>query len=516
MKKKIVVVGAGSAGWITLSYLISTLPDFEYTIIFDSDTDVIGVGESTTPTIKKVASTVGVDEIEWLRESKGTIKYGVMFENWNNDNKSWFHNFDDIIPGNSYFDVPSDIPKNSHTKPDSVDLSLALYKKTGLTNKEYNQIHGPQQDMYDENISPFTLDLKSNISEWPGYSYHINAQLFGHSLKSAIDKKNHSYTIINDRVDTFIQDEEGNVTSLITKLGSKIDCDFVFDCSGFARTIIGKLSTFMKYDDMICNSAIAGIAKIDHHDLCTTAVAKPYGWIWETPTFERMGSGYVYCDKFISHEQAEIDFKNHWKDKGLEINIVKRFSFQSGRMKDICVNNVISNGLCQSFIEPLEATSVMLTCATVIRFVETYKKHNQIWSTSTSKSFSKLMSVFLEHTKYFVKFHYLIAKRSDTDFWKYWNKISVDIDAVTDYNSYIKKFLKNRKLAEPGETVFNQRNLVSMLIGLEQQCTLNFDITDEQLERFKFVSELNRINYRDLIKHNLKQDDFLRIIHNLD
>lgn len=511
MKKHIVVVGAGSAGWITLSYLISTLPEFDYTIVFDSDIDVIGVGESTTPTIKHVAETVGVNEIDWLRDSKGSIKYGIVFENWNGDNKSWFHSFEDLIPGNLFFDPPSDISKNIHSRPNSVDLSLELYKTRGLTNKEYNDIHGPQQDMAELGISPFSKELKSTISQWPGYAYHINAQLFGHSLKNAIDQKNHKYTVINDRIDDFIQDDNGNVVELITKGNDRIKCDFVFDCTGFSRNIIGKLSTFVEYDDMICNSAIAGITSIHDHPLYTKASAQPYGWIWETPTFGRMGSGYVYCDKYISHEQAENDFKEHWKSQGKEIEIMRKFSFKSGRMKDICVNNVIANGLGQSFIEPLEATSIMITCATVIKFVEIYKKHNSLWTKSVSRSYSKFMDLFLEHTKNFVKYHYTLTKRSDTEFWKYWSHLNVDNTEVRQYNNYIERYLKN-SFSKKGETVFNQFNLVSMLIGLEQPCTIKTDVTEHQLNRFRFVSRLNRLNYQHLIKDNLNHNDFLNLI----
>jgi tryptophan halogenase len=509
MKKHIVIVGAGSAGWITLSYLISTLPEFEYTIIYDSDIDAIGIGESTTPTIKHVAETVGVNEIDWLKDSKATIKYGIVFDNWNGDNKSWFHSFEDLIPGNLFFDPPSDISKNCHSKPDSVELSLELYKKLGLTNKEYNDIHGPQHDMAELGVSPFSKSLRPTIGQWPGYAYHINAQLFGQSLKNSIDQKNRKYNIINDQVIDFIQDTDGNVVELITKSNETIKCDFVFDCTGFSRNIIGKLSTFVEYEDMICNSAIAGTVEITDHPLYTKASAQPYGWIWETPTYGRMGSGYVYSDKFISHEQAELDFKSYWKEQGKDVNIVRKFKFKSGRMKDICVNNVISNGLGQSFIEPLEATSIMITCATVIKFVESYNRHNQKWNRRISCAFSKFMDIFLEHTKHFVKYHYTLTKRSDTDFWKYWNQESIDNDSIRRYNEYIQKHLSTSTFLNKGETIINQFNLTSMLIGMEHPCLFDTTVTYEQLNRFRFVSRLNRLNYQNLIKDNLSHNDFL-------
>ena len=98
---KICVVGGGSAGWITLSYLVATI-DAEITIVHSDEVDPIGVGESTTPTIKHVADTVGVDEKEWMKDAKATFKYGVEFHDWVKPGSRWLHSFDDMIPHQSF------------------------------------------------------------------------------------------------------------------------------------------------------------------------------------------------------------------------------------------------------------------------------------------------------------------------------------------------------------------------------------------------------------------------------
>ena len=514
MKKKIVVVGAGSAGWITLAYLMSTLSDHEFTIIYDTDVDAIGVGETTTPGVRLVAQTVGVDEFDWIRSSQGCIKYGVRFDNWNLDNTSWFHNFDDLIPGHTYFDPPSDISKNNHYKKfDSVSLNLSLYKNGEINHKDYNRNHGPQQDLLDLHLSPFDKDYKSNISQWPGYSYQINAFKFGHALKSAIDSRNQPYRIINSKVENFEQDQNGFITSLITKSGEIINCDLVFDCSGFTRSIIGKLTDFIEYDDMICNRAIVGIAEINHHELCTKAVAQPHGWIWETPTYRNMGSGYVYSDKFSSDEDAEQVFLNYWKEKNIDIKIMRKIKFTSGRMRDICVKNVISNGLSQNFIEPLEATSIMLTCNTIIKFVKHYKKNNCSWSNLNARAFSSYIDNFLKHTKKFVLYHYTLSKRRDTDFWKYWGNLCDTENHINEYNRYIEQYLKTGRMAEKGDTIINQFNLASMLIGLNVPCYIDFNFTKKEIDRFKFVNQLNKLNYLNLVEDNIPNEEFLKKIH---
>ena len=94
---KIVIVGGGSAGWITASYLASTV-EADVTIIHTDLIETIGVGESTTPTIQHIAKKVGIDEPEWMKQCEATFKYGVEFNDWNRIGSRWFHTFDDIYP----------------------------------------------------------------------------------------------------------------------------------------------------------------------------------------------------------------------------------------------------------------------------------------------------------------------------------------------------------------------------------------------------------------------------------
>ena len=88
------------------------------------------------------------------------------------------------------------------------------------------------------------------------------------------------------------------------------------DCSGFKRLLIDKLTSFNKYERLINNAAIWGTVEHQSYKPCTVAAAQDYGWIWETPTWGRIGTGFVYCDDFLSVEDAENHMKKHWKSKG--------------------------------------------------------------------------------------------------------------------------------------------------------------------------------------------------------
>ena len=159
---KIAIIGGGSAGWITLSYLAATI-DCELTIIHSNEIDPIGVGESTTPTIKHVADTVGVDEKQWMKDSQATFKYGVEFLNFNNIGSRWVHTFDDMLPHQTFHRPITENGKDLYKKElTSVDYFLKAFGKDVT---HYNNTHGPQEYLIENEISPYSKSGKSNISD---------------------------------------------------------------------------------------------------------------------------------------------------------------------------------------------------------------------------------------------------------------------------------------------------------------------------------------------------------------
>ena len=99
--KKIIVVGGGTAGWITLAYLAATV-DAELIIVHSDEVNIIGVGESTTPIVKNVADTIGLDDRTWMRDGRATFKYGIDFNDFNTIGKRWRHLYDDLLPAQIY------------------------------------------------------------------------------------------------------------------------------------------------------------------------------------------------------------------------------------------------------------------------------------------------------------------------------------------------------------------------------------------------------------------------------
>lgn len=500
---KIAVVGGGSAGWITAAYLSKTV-DAEVTIIHTDTVETIGVGESTTPTIQHIAKKVGIDEADWMRKSNATFKYGVEFNDWNTIGSRWFHTFDDLYPFDIMHSPLQDLGKyNAKISKTSVDYFLAMNKGGGDV-ADYNNLHGPMETLLQRNLSPYDHAGRNTIANYPGYSFHVNAQKFGFAMKDAIGPD--AVTEINQEI-TKVNYNEHGVESLILQDGRTITADVYFDCTGFKKLLIGELTEWISYKDKIPNDrAIGGTAHLNEpYKACTQAFAQHCGWIWKIPTTDRIGSGIVYSSDYTSDDEAEETIVNFYKARGADYTPIRYIKFDAGRCKEVAVNNVIANGLSQSFIEPLEATSLMITCSTVRGFEELYNKH-KMWNSSKAKVLSKFMHKIIDHNKRFVYYHYTLSERNDTQYWK---DIAQGHKAVQEVSDYADSF-KTDRWCEQGETKFNRFNLISMLLGYKKTYANELmDLTVEDAEDYVFFKKMSKDFYTHLIRNNLTVNEYI-------
>jgi len=507
MKKKIIIVGGGTAGWISLAYLAATT-DAELVIIHSDEVDSLGVGESTTPTVKHVAEACGIDEAIWMKDGKATFKYGIEFLNFNKPGSRWLHTFDDLLPGQSFHTPTTEFGKSTFKKEISSVEYFLTKRAQGVAGHDtdwFNDSQGGCEFLLKNKLSPYTQQGNANFSKFPGYSYHINAMEFGNSLKNHTPKER--YTEIRAHVEGVEYDENG-VKNIVLKDGTKMSADLYIDCTGFRRLLIGEMTEFNPYVGLLNNAAIWGPVKEQVYRPSTISEAQPHGWIWETPTWGQIGSGYVFSDDFITLEQAEDHIRNHWKKKGMEWNPLKSVKFTSGRLKNVAVKNVIANGLGQSFIEPLEATAIMITCVTIRNVSKMFNKHNG-WSEKSSRILSTVMERFLEETKEFVLGHYTLTDRTDTDYWRAYHN--------TDILEYMAKMIEKKLEKEwvsHGETNLNGYNWASMLIGYDKPYLGKLPkIESWQMDNYEFYTKQLVENYRHLYSKNLSIEDRLKLIH---
>lgn len=503
-KPKLCVVGGGTAGWITLAYLVATV-DADFTIIHSEEIDPIGVGESTTPTIKHVAETCGVDEFTWMRDANATFKYGVHYQDWNRPGSSWFHCFDDLLPHQNWTRAPFENGKRLVDKElTSVEYFLKHYK-TG--SEFFNRSQGASHYLWHEKLSPFDQLGQANTSRYPGYAYHVDASKFGDSLRRNTDPTKYQ-EIVNTVTDVRIG--EHGIESLLLKDGTTITADLYFDCTGFKRLLIDKLTKWEPYSKLVNNAAVFGRVVGRNSDNATTiAHAQPVGWIWTIPTWQNTGSGYVYSDQYINDDQAVDHMTKYWKQQGHDWEPAKQIKFVGGRQQHCSIKNVVANGLSQSFVEPLEATSIMVTCSTVVKFVELYKRNNSIIDAGLIRMHDRVIEKFLLHMKNFVVYHYALNGRQDTAYWL----DHQDANASKEVSEKIKELLSQPWL-QPGETAYNQWNWASMLLGYDKLYSEDLpDIPDVHIENYVDYTESLIHNYKRMLGKNITVADMLRKIH---
>jgi tryptophan halogenase len=225
--------------------------------------------------------------------------------------------------------------------------------------------------------------------------------------------------IIDAVVDEFIVNQNDDINQIVLDNGQKIECDFIFDCSGFARLVIGKhyKSEWVSYSDkLICDKAFGFFLpqtdEIDINKVYTTkATAMNSGWMWEVPIKERFGCGYAFSSKHITVEDAKNEVEVYL---GKKIDIVKIFDFNPGSYKEVWKNNCIALGLAGGFVEPLEATSLM-TLVTLLD--ELYKIGIKNIDQIKKDNFNKYSQDSNEEVYHFLIHHYNCG-RKDTPFWR--------------------------------------------------------------------------------------------------
>ena len=433
MIKTITILGGGTAGLISALMLRATYPKLKITVIESSQYGVVGVGEGSTEHWAGFMALAKINITDLVRETGATYKTGIRFENWHGDNTEFWHSLGDII---SYQDPDNGIyaPMMKHIV-DGKDPLLTVLPAS---------LESKHAQPFDKTVHQYHFDTnKLNV--------------FFHKLCNERNIK-----VIDDIVnDVIIKD--GVVKSLIGEKES-YTADFFIDSSGFRKVINSKLGTKWidceKYLPM--NSAIAAqtpyLEDIPSH---TLAKALSTGWMWRIPTQDRFGNGYVYCDKFISDEDAEKEFQSQFDH---DVTIGKKFKFSAGYVDKFWTSNCVSVGLAGMFVEPLEASSIGFTIQQMFSFCANILH----WSDSNdlpAKEYNKQLSLCAENIISFVQIHYL-TERNDSEFWK-WASNNI---TLTDFNqetlsSFEKSFPTRASFNKPW-LMFKELNWLQTMHGL--------------------------------------------------
>src|SRR6056300_141304 len=295
-KFKFCVVGGGTAGWLTALFLNRYYPKSNVTVIESSDIGILGAGEGTTPHFVDFLQELNIDLNYIFKNASATLKNGIKFTNYNGDGKSYFHGFSD----NNNLDYTHSTTVNNCNSP-----LLALEKVSAGQNIDgidFSSI------ISDANLSKFD----NNFNKKGEFALHFNANYLAKALKEI--GLTRGINLMDDIVNEIKTNKDGYINELVMN-NQSLECDFVFDCTGFKRLIIGDFykSEWKSYkDNLPVNRAIPFFIPIREDEEIppyTEAIAMKYGWMWKIPTQERYGCGYVYDKNMVSDEDAkkEVD-----------------------------------------------------------------------------------------------------------------------------------------------------------------------------------------------------------------
>lgn len=401
--KEIIIVGGGTAGWMTAAALARLLEPqhIQVTVVESEHIGTIGVGEATIPDIINFNRILGIPEDEFMKTTNATFKLGIQFEDWGKIGKSYFH------------------PFGMH----GADMQGIDFHQFWLASKE----RGTQNTI--EDYSLCALAAKQNKFQLPSnnprnvlsqirYAYHFDATLYARLLRTYAETR--GVNRIEGKVENVrTNNETGFIESLKLESGKTISGDFYFDCTGFRALLMSK-TLDIKFKDwshwLPCNSAQAIACEQDGPLLpYTKAKAKIAGWQWRIPTQKRTGNGHIYSNEFISDQDATDTLLADLD--GEAIGTPKQLRFTTGCRETFWEKNCIAIGLSAGFLEPLESTSIYLIQMGISRFISMFpgSQHPAI----VAKEYNRHMNLLYDQVRDFIILHYSATNRDDSEFWNY-------------------------------------------------------------------------------------------------
>lgn len=394
-----VVAGSGTAGLIAAIMLRSAFRQAKITVISSSEIGIVGVGEGSTEHWRTFMSRCDIPLLEMIAETKATHKYGLRFEDWSLAFPDYFHSVsgDEEVFMWKLYGVYSELIRRD--KP--------LTQNTGSLGLYTDQI---RKERLHENTNQFHFD-----------TFKLNSY-----FRSVAQRRRIGFIEgIIKNVNT--NPESGLIESVNLESGNEISGDFWIDATGFRRVLMTALgntdwNSFSKY--LLCDSAIAFPTQSDPNGKIrpyTRARARSSGWMWEIPTQERRGNGYVYCSQFITDDEA---IKEASETLNFDVQPARSFRFDAGHLREAWVKNCCAVGLSGSFVEPIEATSIGSTIQQMeqlMPYVASYAPHH--WA--SQRAYNKAFNVMMDNILVMIRLHYM-SDRRDTPFWRAMSEMPVN------------------------------------------------------------------------------------------
>ncbi|OSZ69342.1 tryptophan halogenase [Sphingomonas sp. IBVSS2] len=443
--RSILIVGGGTAGWMTAATFARILgPDYaKITLVESDEIGIIGVGEATIPQMATFNRMLGLDEDQFVRETKGSFKLGIQFVNWGRLGHRYFHPF-----GRYGLDMKG---VSFH----AYYLRLRQLGEAPDVDAWSLQAMAARDDKFMRGIDAGNSPL-SDIA----YAYHFDAGLYARFLRRYAEERG----VVRREgriVDVKLRGEDGFVRSVTMQDGSEIEADLFVDCSGF-RGLIIEQALKVGYTDwshyLPCDRAVAvPCASVDAWTPYTRSTAHAAGWQWRIPLQHRIGNGHVFSSSHMSDDEATAILMANLD--GEPLADPRTIPFTTGHRNRMWVKNCVALGLAGGFLEPLESTSIWLIQSGLSRFLTMFPDRD--FNQADIDRYNRIMTTDYEEIRDFLVLHYHATERTDSPFWDTCRTMAIPerlAEKMRVFRSHGRAFRENEEL-------FNDTSWFAVMLG---------------------------------------------------
>jgi len=443
--QKIVIVGGGTAGWISGAALSRNLSakDYEIVLVESDEIGTVGVGEATIPPIRDFHRMLGINEQEFVCQTQATFKLGIEFDGWFQEGELYFHPFGeygrrfDSVPFHQYWMYANSVQDCGKLEGYSLCTQAEKYNK----------------------FAPTSTDPNSVLSAI-GYAYHFDASLYARFLRSY--SENLGVKRIEGKVtDVRLDSNTGFIESILLADGKDIFGDLFIDCTGFSALLIGE-ALDVSYEDwrywLPVDSAWAVQTQKRGEVIppYTVSTARTGGWQWRIPLQHRIGNGLVYSSQVMDDGDAQDDLLDNLQSPAL--TAPKKLRFCTGKRSQSWHKNCVAIGLSSSFLEPLESTSIHLIQTAIMRLIQLMP--GKEFNTADITEYNQAINNEIEFVRDFIILHYHLNQRPG-ELWEHCRNM-----LVPDSLKHKMELFKNRgRVREEHHDLFKTTSWVAVMYG---------------------------------------------------
>lgn len=402
----VVIVGGGTAGWLSACLIAAQRPSLSITLVEAPDIPTIGVGEGSWPTLRETLGKIGISEAEFLRECDASFKQGSRFDGWvdGSEEDSYLHPFTAPPP------------------EDMRSLLSAWQKKAG--DNCFATAMTSQAEACKKHLAP----RQKTMPDYAGalnYGYHLDAGKFA-ALLAKHGTERLGVVRVADQVTDVVIGSNDDIDSLQLRDNPALSGDLFLDCTGNAAVLVGRLcdDNWIDRSDVSFNDRALAIQIPVSPDSSiasqTIGTAHESGWFWDIALPTRRGIGCVYSSRFMDDDRAEQVLKDYLSEQLPDVDLTdmlpRKLSFSTGHREKFWVSNCVAIGLSAGFIEPLEASAIVLIELSLKALVDNFPASRATMDIHAAR-FNTLFRYKWDRIVDFLKLHYVLSKRTEP-YWQ--------------------------------------------------------------------------------------------------